>query len=268
MSGKLSVVALPLGNLGDVSARAGSTLESADVVYAEDTRSFRKLCQLLDLNVPPSNVQSLDLHHEARKATEVVGHLDAGRHVALVSEAGTPGINDPGARVVAAALAAGHPVVSVPGPSILSAALSISGYEGPVAYLGFAPKTEKEWAATLDEAPPPYALFFLESPKRLRKSLGHLHTLCPDVDAVLFHELTKVHEGVLTGPPGALLSQVDADPKGEWAMLILPRPADEDARMAQAQAWLAALSDHLPHATAVKVVAKQLGVPRNRLYGK
>lgn len=268
-AGVLHVVALPLGNLGDITQRARETLKNAQAIYAEDTRSLQKLSSLLGLGLHPSKIHSLDTHHEARKTEEVIRRVLGGEQVALVSEAGTPGVSDPGARVVAAVRGAGGAVAAVPGPSILCAALSLSGHEGPVAWLGFAPRKGKELLALVGEYPACSALFFLESPRRLRDTLSQLQTHFVDTPVMLFHELTKLHEEVLSGAPGELLSRLDAEPKGEWALMLMPRAvqADGEEKLAQALALTQVLKQHLPPSTAAKVAAQVTGVPKNKLYG-
>ncbi len=267
--GVLCVVALPLGNLGDITDRARETLKNAQAIYAEDTRSLQKLSSLLGLGLSHPKIHSLDTHHEARKTEEIIRRVLGGEQVALVSEAGTPGVSDPGARVVAAVRSAGGPVAAVPGPSILSAALSLSGHEGPVVWLGFAPRKGKELLDLVQVYPPQAALFFLESPRRLRDTLTLLHDHFADTPVLLFHELTKLHEEVLSGTPGELLLRLDAEPKGEWALMLLPRAVQgEDAeKLTQALALVQALKQHLPPSTAARVAAQVTGVAKNKLYG-
>lgn len=258
----LSVIGLPIGNLGDLSPRAKSTLEAVQLIFAEDTRSFLKLSSLCSINIQ-GKLLSVDHHQEQARVALCLQALAEGKSVALVSEAGTPGINDPGARLVQAVRQAGFEVVAVPGPSILSAALSISGWDGPVWVLGFAPRTAPGLVESLANCPPETAILFLESPRRIRQTLGQL----PAREVVVFHELTKMHEGVFEGTGTAVLQQLDEQPKGEWAILIKPEAESPQAELeAQVKDWLGSLLPLMSPSQAAKVLSKHLGLPKNRVY--
>ncbi len=239
--GKLSVVATPIGNLEDITLRALRTLKECDVIYAEDTRVISKLLARYDIKKP---LQRLDAATEIKKADEIIDRLEAGEHVALVSDAGTPGISDPGARLVASVRqAALRPFVSsreegqhiiieaIPGPSALTAALSIAGMDTTgFTFLGFLPHKKgrqtalKKIAAMIRQDSPwggmPVVLY--ESPHRILKLLKELGTL--DVPKVsIARELTKVHEEVISGSPSEVQGYFAAHPgavRGEFVVII------------------------------------------------
>ena len=230
----LYVVATPIGRLADLGQRACDTLKRVDVVAAEDTRTSRVL--LDHVGARPTLIASHE-HNEARSAEAIVARLRAGQSVALVSDAGTPGISDPGERVVRAAVAAGLRVESVPGPCALIAALTASGLPtDEFHFIGFLPHKSgqrrnqlvalKEFAGTL-------ALY--ESPYRIEKLLGELNEVFPDRTVVLARELTKKFEEFLRGRPAELLAVVaKRSLKGEFVVLVsgeeeLPADNADDA---------------------------------------
>ncbi|MGA2432352.1 MAG: 16S rRNA (cytidine(1402)-2'-O)-methyltransferase [Acidimicrobiales bacterium] len=198
--GRLVVVATPLGNLGDISRRALELLENADVIYCEDTRHSNKLFSAHGISVR-SRLQSLHEHNEASQCEAVVARVRAGQTVVLISDAGTPGISDPGSRVVAAVAGAGLVVTTAPGPSAVVAALSVSGLaterfvmEGFVARkLGEREQRYAQWASE------PRTIVFYESPQRLVRTLGELAEHFPARRAVVAREMTKLHEEIVRG---------------------------------------------------------------------
>jgi len=196
MSGVLYLVSTPIGNLGDLTFRAKAILEAAHVCYAEDTRRTGRLLAGLDLKVP---LRSLHAHNEAARAGEVIERLRAGEECALVSDAGTPIISDPGRRVVNAVLDAGLKVVPIPGPSAVTAALVASGFDGDrFSFLGFPPRSGRDRSRWLELATGSSLTWVaFESPKRLHRLLSDLaeHGL-GDRRAAVCRELTKLHEEV------------------------------------------------------------------------
>jgi 16S rRNA (cytidine1402-2'-O)-methyltransferase len=267
----LYVVATPLGHLDDLTQRARETLASAHRVLAEDTRVTATLLQHCGI---ATRAVSLHEHNEKRRIDEVLAWLAAGERVALVSDAGTPGISDPGARLVRAALEAGCRVVPVPGPSALAAAVSIAGLEAErFAFLGFLPAQAKARRALLDAvAPLPLALVCYEAPHRVRATVAALREALGDERVlVVGRELTKRFEEIARLALGDADAWFAADAnreRGEF-VLVVDQPARERAPQALdegVERWLSALLDDLPPSAAARVAAKASGVSRDALY--
>lgn len=221
MESGLYVVGTPIGNLDDLTVRASETLRAADVVYAEDTRRTGRLVASLGARLP---FRSLHAHNEAERTDEVLGRLRAGELCALVSDAGTPAVSDPGRRVVAAALEAGFRVIPIPGPSAVLAALSVSGLPADrFSFAGFAPRGGAErraWLARLAEAPVTTVLF--ESPRRVGRLLEDLVSAgMGERSVVLCRELTKLHEEVRRDTVDGLRRWLeDGEPRGEVTLVV------------------------------------------------
>lgn len=215
----LYVVATPIGNLGDITMRALEVLRAVDVIACEDTRRTRTL-----LNHYAITTSTVAYGHDESRARRVLGLLRAGHDVALVSDAGTPGISDPGTGAVRAAREAGFRVLPVPGASAVTALLSVSGEgsQGAQIYGFCSPKPGRRRAQLnrLLAGGAPFILF--EGPHRLLKTLQELHALAPARRILLGRELTKLHEEVLAGTAHDLLRQMSARPKvvGELALLV------------------------------------------------
>lgn len=222
----LHVVATPIGNLADLSPRAREILTRAVEVLCEDTRHTRRLYAALGLDAPP--LRSCHAHNEARRAAAVVEQVAAGADIALVSDAGTPGVSDPGGQVVAAVLAAGLPVRVVPGPSAVAGALSVSGFANtPHHFLGFPPRKRGELERFLRKASRLEGpIVLLESGRRLGKLVEALQAVLPDREACICRELTKLHEEVLRAPVGLLPTE---SRPGEAVVVIGPGEAVEAA---------------------------------------
>jgi 16S rRNA (cytidine1402-2'-O)-methyltransferase len=202
--GRLQVVATPIGNMGDVSARARQALETAAAVAAEDTRHTGALLQALGIARP---LLSLHAHNETQRVPEILARLAAGETIALVSDAGTPLLSDPGYELVRAAVAAGIDVEAIPGPSAITTALAVAGL--PVSrfcFEGFLPSRERERRAHLAQlADEPRTLVFFEAPHRITATLADLAAeLGNDRRAVVARELTKAHETIYRGTLGEL----------------------------------------------------------------
>jgi 16S rRNA (cytidine1402-2'-O)-methyltransferase len=220
MPGTLYLVATPIGNLEDITLRALRTLRECDVIAAEDTRRTGQLLKHFGISKP---MVSYFQFNEARRSEEIIERLQRGAKVALVTDAGTPGISDPGERVVRAARAAGSRVESVPGPCALVAALTASGLPtDEFHFIGFLPhksgqrrrqlETLRQFAGTL---------VLYESPYRVEKLLGELTEIIPSRRVVLARELTKKFEEYLSGNPAELLEQAKKRPfKGEFVVLV------------------------------------------------
>lgn len=225
--GTLYLVATPIGNLEDITLRALRVLRSCDAIAAEDTRHTGRLLQHFGIQKP-----LLSYHHfnEARRAEEVVERLKQGQIVALVSDAGSPGISDPGERLVVAALARGIRVEPIPGACALVAALTASGLPTEeFHFVGFLPHKSGQRARRLEElSAVPGTLVLYESPFRIERLVGELAVAYPDRQVVLARELTKKFEEWLRGTPAELQAQWVARPrKGEFVVLVGPRAAGE-----------------------------------------
>jgi len=269
-SGSLYVVATPLGHLRDLTLRARDVLATADVIAAEDTRVTARLLARYGIATRATAVHA---HNEARRAEQIVAMLREGRSVALVSDAGTPGVSDPGARVVAAVRAAGLPVVPVPGPSAMAAAISAAGLSAErFVFVGFLPQPRRARTALLAAlAPLPLALVIYEAPHRVRATVVELAARFPGRDLVVARELTKVFETIARMPVAGADAWFAADPnreRGEFVLLLDAPAADAQAPAwgPEVERWLAALQDELPPARAAKVVAAVTGLDRDRVY--
>ncbi len=270
MSGTLYVVATPIGNLADLSPRAQEVLRAADAVCAEDTRHTRQLLSHFGIERP---LLALHEHNEEAMAQRVVARLEAGETLALVSDAGTPLVSDPGFRAVRAARAAGIRVSPVPGPSAIIAALSVAGLPSDrFAFEGFLPArpaARRERLRAL--AGEPRTLVFYEASHRIAESLADLgEAFGGQRPAVLARELTKLFETVLDGTLDALLARVEADAdqrKGEFVVVVQGAGEDAAAKIAEGRRVYALLAPHLPPSTAARLAAEITGAPRKALYG-
>jgi 16S rRNA (cytidine1402-2'-O)-methyltransferase len=269
----LYVVATPLGNLRDISLRALDVLARVDVIAAEDTRVTAKL---LARHGVTTRQLSLHAHNERRRSAEVVALLTAGKSVALVSDAGTPGVSDPGAAVVGAVAAAGFAVIPIPGPSAVIAALSASGFAASQwLFCGFLPPAaaaRRSAIARLKELP--FALVFYEAPHRIAATLEALATvLGPERRLVVARELTKHFESIYRGSLGEAGAWLAADPnrtRGEFVLVVDAPVAlrQADGAAEEEERVLTALLAELPLAQAVRLTATITGVPRKRLYAR
>lgn len=269
-SGTLFVVATPIGNLGDLSPRALETLKTVAAICAEDTRHTRQLLAHFGVDKP---LVALHEHNEGEAAGPLVARLLAGESLALVSDAGTPLVSDPGFRLVRAAREAGIAVSPVPGASALVAALSVAGLPSDrFLFEGFLPakaNARRERLAAL--ALEPRTLIFYESSHRIEDALDDaVAAFGAERRAVVARELTKLFETVLDGSLADLVQRVRADPnqrKGEFVLLVHGAGDDADARIIEGRRLYAKLSEHLPPSTAAKVAAEWSGAPRKTLYG-
>ena len=268
--GTLYVVATPIGNLGDLSPRAMETLRGVAAVCAEDTRRSRQLLAHFGIDRP---LLALHEHNEAELSAHLVARLRAGESLALVSDAGTPLVSDPGFRLVRAAREAGVRVSPVPGASALVAALSVAGLPSDrFVFEGFLPAKAPARRARLAELQAePRTLLFYESAHRIEAMLADATAvLGADRAAVLARELTKLFETVLDGSLAELHARIVADPdqrKGEFVLLVHGAGDDEQARVAEGQRIYARLAGHLPPSAAAKLAAELSGAPRKALYG-
>ncbi len=268
--GVLHVVATPIGNLADLSPRAQQVLRDVDAICAEDTRHTRALLAHFGIDTP---ALALHEHNEDALAGRVVARLVAGESLALVSDAGTPLVSDPGFRLVRAARAAGVRVSPVPGPSAVVAALSVAGLPSDrFTFEGFLPaKATARREALARLAGEPRTLVFYESSHRIIETLADMRgAFGDDRPAALARELTKLFETVLDGSLADLQAQVDADPnqrKGEFVVVVQGAGDDADAQLAEGRRVYMLLSAHLPPSSAARLAAEITGAPRKALYG-
>lgn len=247
-------------------------LRAADVVLCEDTRRTRIL---LDRHgIRARSLVSLHAHNEAARVAELVPRLAAGERVALVSDAGLPGVNDPGARLVAAVVAAEIPMTVLPGPSAVETALVASGLAGAqYRFVGYLPRRAAELERLWEElADWPHPTVAFESPRRLPTSLASLAGRFPLRDVAVCRELTKRFEEVVRGPAAEVAARLSVPPKGEVALVIGPSVQSDDAADAHArQAAVAAVAELIASGatrrSAVDVVARLTGRSRRELYG-
>jgi 16S rRNA (cytidine1402-2'-O)-methyltransferase len=268
--GVLVLVGTPIGNLGDLTPRAAEALRSADAICCEDTRRTGRLLQHAGVERPRLVV--VNDHTEAREVPGVVARLARGERVAVVSDAGMPGISDPGERLVRAAVAAGLAVEVVPGPSAALAALVTSGLPaGRFVFEGFLPRkgsgrTERLGAVAAE----PRTVVLYEAPHRLARTLADLAEACgPERRVAVARELTKLHEEVWRGSLGDALAWVRAaEPRGEIVLVLEGAPAagppDDGALVDALRVELAAGATARD---AARAVAARLGAPRRRVYG-
>lgn len=274
LPGSLYVVATPVGNLRDVTLRALDVLATADVIAAEDTRVTSTLLRRHGI---AKRAISLHAHNEAERAGTLVAMLASGRSVALVSDAGTPAISDPGARLVRAVREAGFPVVPVPGPAAVAAAVSAAGLDAEsFVFLGFLPQQAKARRARLAAfANVPAALVMYEAPHRVKATVADL---CAALGAqrrlVVARELTKAFETITCMPLAEAGTWFAADTnreRGEFVLIVdAPPPAERAVEDLPPEAlrWLDALLEELPPARAARVVATVAGVRREAVYAR
>lgn len=270
----LYVVATPLGNLGDLTVRAQAVLKAVPWVAAEDTRHSAPLLRHLG---SPARMLPAHQHNEEAAAQQVIDRLVAGESVALISDAGTPAVSDPGARLVGRVRAAGYKVVPLPGPCAAVAALSASGITAPHwLFYGFLPTKSKQREEVLRElAPAPHALVFYEAPHRILETVAALAaTLGAARRIVIARELTKLFETIHACPLGEAMAWLEADAnqqKGEFVLIVdAPEAAGGEAAEAiEAERVLALLIDEgLPVKQAAKLAHAITGAPKNALYDR
>jgi 16S rRNA (cytidine1402-2'-O)-methyltransferase len=222
-SSVLFIVATPIGNLEDITVRAINTLRSVNLIACEDTRTSRVLLNRYDISTP---LMSLHRFNETRKTHSVIERLEGGQSVALISDAGTPNISDPGYRLVKAVMEAGFRVVAIPGPSSVIAALSVSGIDGSsFVFLGFSPKKNSALNDFFEQiSHEEKTIVFLETARRIVKTMDVARKTIPSRRMALCRELTKKFEEILSGNPESLYEKLDQreNLKGEFVVVIEP----------------------------------------------
>ena len=262
----LAVCATPIGNLEDVTLRVLSELDEADLVLCEDTRHTRRLLERHGIR---SRLRSYHEHNEAARTAEVLPRLQAGERIALVSDAGLPGISDPGARLIGAALEVGVPVTVLPGASAVDTALVAGGFAAErYQFLGFLPRGESALARVWNElASWQWPAVAFESPRRLPATLRSLAATDPKRTIAVCRELTKRHEQVVRGSVEEVAAVFADPPKGEITLVVGPAAKAEPADLAAAARGVAELvAAGLPRRQAAEVIARLTGLSRRRLY--
>jgi len=268
-SGQLFIVATPIGNLADITYRAVEVLKTVDIIAAEDTRTSRTLLKHYGISTPMIAVHE---HNEERMAAQLLERLLGGEDIALISDAGTPLISDPGYRLVRKLRSEGIRITPIPGPSSILAALCSAGLPtDSFTYHGFLPRSGKGRKTLLEQiAASQHTSILLESPNRLQATLQDLaRATDASREACVARELTKHFETILTAPISELIDHFEAQPpRGECVILISPASAtvteatDDDIRVRLNAADVAGL----PPSARAKAVAEALGIPKSRAY--
>jgi 16S rRNA (cytidine1402-2'-O)-methyltransferase len=267
----LAVCATPIGNLDDVTLRVLGELRDADLILCEDTRHTRGLLERHSIQ-SGRRLVSYHEHNEASRTAELLPRLEAGARLALVSDAGLPGMSDPGGRLIEAALGAGVPVTVLPGPSAVETALVASGLAGAgegYRFLGFLPRRSAEldalWEQLADWTLPAIAF---ESPQRLPATLASLAQALPERPVAVCRELTKRFEEIVRGTAAAVAKRFEGPPKGEVTLVV--GAGESGAKRRRPAAAIAAVSElvelGVPRRRAAELVARLTGESRNRLY--
>jgi 16S rRNA (cytidine1402-2'-O)-methyltransferase len=262
----LVVCPTPIGNLEDVTLRVLAELGRADLVLCEDTRRTRSL---LERHGVRAKLLSYHRHNEARRVAELLPRLEGGERVALASDAGLPALNDPGARLIAAAIESGVEVVVLPGPSAIETALVVSGLVGDrYAFVGYVPRgangRERLWAETASW-PGPVVAF--ESAKRLPATLASLAGADPERPVAVCRELTKRFEEIARGPAVEMAASFREPPRGEVTLVLGPAGTEVEQGGREALEAMAELAEAgVPRRKAAEIVARLTGVPKNKLY--
>jgi 16S rRNA (cytidine1402-2'-O)-methyltransferase len=268
LSGTLYIVATPIGNLRDLSPHALDILKSVDLIAAEDTRTSQALLAAHGIH---ARLVALHEHNEATAAARIVADMRAGKSVAYISDAGTPGISDPGARLVGAARAGQVPIVPIPGASAVATAMSVSGLEGPWLFFGFLPARASARRKALDDlCPLPCALVFYEAPHRIEECVADLLArLGGERNLLIARELTKrfeqIHQCLLADAP-AWLAANDDHRRGEFVLVVSAPAAGESDDAPEARRVLEILLEELPVRQAAQLAARITGGRKNTLY--
>ena len=260
----LYLVATPIGNLGDLSPRAVEVLSSVDIIYCEDTRHTGLLLNHFEIKKP---TRSLHTHNERERTEEVVAALKDGRDIAYVSDAGMPGISDPGAMLIAACRKEGLPHTVIPGPSAAIIAAVLSGLPSqPFSFFGFLPREAKPRRDMLDAiAPIRHQVILYESPHRVQATLADLLDRFGDGPAAVLRELTKKFETVVTGSLAELIEHFSEEPKGECVIAFLPGQKNAEAAP-DLDAVLLALLETESVKDAAAIAAERLSLPKKQVY--
>lgn len=266
MPGTLTLCATPIGNLDDAPPRLRDALRAADLVYAEDTRRSRVLLDRLGVDVP---LRSFFVGNESERAEEMRGRLEGGDQIVLLTDAGTPGVSDPGVTAVRAAVDVGAAVTIVPGPSAVTAAVAVSGFGGDrFVFEGFLPRKGAERRARLEAlADERRTIVVFAAPSRLDADLAALESaLGADRAVVVARELTKLHEEIYRGSLGGARTHFSTGAKGEITLVVEGAVASEMTIEDALRLVDAELEAGVPLGSAVRAVASDLGMKKRRLY--
>ncbi|MCP5279037.1 MAG: 16S rRNA (cytidine(1402)-2'-O)-methyltransferase [Thiobacillus sp.] len=266
--GTLAIVATPIGNLRDITLRALDVLRAADVIAAEDTRNSQHLLSAYGIQ---ARLVAVHEHNEAAAAGRIVEDLQAGKRVAYISDAGTPGLSDPGARLVRAVREAGLPVLPVPGASALAAAVSVSGLEGGFLFQGFLPPKATARRKALEGLRDlPVALVFYEAPHRIEETVADLAAVLGGEREILFgREITKKFEQIHACPLAEATAWLAADDnhrRGEFVLVVWPPAEQVDKADGEGRRVLEILLAELPLKQAAHLAARLTGGRKNELY--
>ena len=270
-AGVIVLAATPLGNIGDATPRLREVLARADVIAAEDTRRLRRLAADLAVEISGTILAYHD-HNEAERAAELVARAQQGDTVVVVTDAGMPGVSDPGFRLAAAAVAAGVPVTVAPGASAVTAALAVAGLPTDrFCFEGLPPRKPGRLAAYVDSLRhEPRTMVFFESPRRVHATLAAMaHAWGSDRPAVLCRELTKTYEETLRGTLGSLAAATSGGVLGEVTLVVAGAPAveaDDTSPADLAAAVAAAEAAGLSRKEAIAEVASSTGVPKREIF--
>jgi 16S rRNA (cytidine1402-2'-O)-methyltransferase len=268
MPGTLYIVATPIGNLEDITLRAIRILKEADIIAAEDTRHTQSLLRHFTINTP---LTSYHEHNERAKTGQLVARLQGGESIALVSDAGTPAISDPGYRLIVEAIRIGIRIVPIPGPSALIAAVSAGGLPTDgFNFRGFLPARKRERRSKLQELRADrYSIVFYESPHRLKESLDDIREIFGDRRMVLAREVTKIHEEFLRGSISEVIGEVSQrEIRGEVTLIIegcsdLHAPSEEALREEIARL----IADGMRVKEVAEVLGEKYGYSKRQIYG-
>ena len=274
MTGTLYVCATPIGNLEDMTPRAIRILKEADLIAAEDTRNSKKLLNHFEIHTP---LTSYHEYNRVEKAHALTERLLAGENIALITDAGTPGISDPGQVIVRFCLEKGIPVRGVPGASALAAAISVSGQESKrFVFEAFLPKEKKEYRERIEALKTEERTIVLyEAPHRLRETVKELLAVWGDRELTLCRELTKIHEEiVLTTLSDVVSYYEDREPRGEYVLVVCGRSREEGEEEKRSKYRDVSLTEHLAmyeeqgmdRKEAMKAVATDRGIPKREVY--
>ena len=275
--GRLYICATPIGNLEDITLRVLRILDEVELIAAEDTRRTRKLLNHYEIHKP---LISYHEHNEISRTLELIDKLKSGVDIALVSDAGTPGISDPGQEIIRQAIEAEIPVIPIPGPTAVVAALTAAGFPTDAfAFWGFGPRNRRRKRLFIkDISKWPHTAVLYEAPHRLLDTLQVIYDIMPKRPLAVCRELTKIHEEIIRGLPGEIIDHFTADaPRGECVLVLAPFTpglslTEQDIAQqkltpsALSEAVLELMGQGVDKRTAIKQVAEALGISRRTVY--
>jgi 16S rRNA (cytidine1402-2'-O)-methyltransferase len=262
----LFLVPTPLGNLKDITLRALEVLREVDLIVCEDTRHTRKLLTHYDISKP---LVSCERFNEAKRTKYILEQLADGKQVAMVSDAGTPNVSDPGSRIISQTRAWGIPIVALPGPSALITAFSASGFTAPLRFLGFFPRKKEVMEREIQKMTiTDEVTIFYESPRRLIKTLRMIHERIPEREVCIAREMTKIHEEYIVGTVQQVLDKIcPTSIKGEVTVLVRGSHEEETFKASSLQdmAKNLLMNGH-SHKDILMTLSQETGINRNELY--